>query len=217
MPLWMLYIALRYLFVPYETNLAEYHMFEALEYLGPVLQVVLHAAFAALVLGAAWSIQKRRVPWLRVGMVVVLEGAVYGLLLGPLAAEMTRHSLPVLSVMPPTERLVADLVGALGAGIFEEIAFRLILLSVLALLFFRTCEVFSLPRELGCVLAIIASALLFSLFHHWGGDPQAMESWVFLYRTMAGVLLGGLFIARGIGVCVYTHAMYDVFFYLQRT
>lgn len=216
MPLWMLYVALRYLFVPHETNLAEYHMFEVLEYLGP-LQVVLNVAFGVLVLGAAWSIQQRKVPWLRVGMVVVLEGTVYGLLLGPLAAEMTRHSLPVLSVLPPSERLVADVVGALGAGIFEEIAFRLILLSVLALLFFRTCEVFSVPREFGCILAVIASALLFSLFHHWGGDPQALESWVFLYRTMAGILLGALFIARGIGVCIYTHAMYDVFFYLQRT
>ena len=44
------------------------------------------------------------------------------------------------------------------------------------------------------------------------------------FRTRRGVeltlfrftiLLGVLFLVRGIGVCVYTHAMYDVFLYLD--
>ena len=31
---------------------------------------------------------------------------------------------------------------------------------------------------------------------------------------MAGLLLGALFVLRGFGVCVYTHVMYDVHYYL---
>ena len=45
--------------------------------------------------------------------------------------------------------------------------------------------------------------------------PADVEPKVFVFRTVAGVLLGVLFITRGLGVCVYTHAMYDVFFYLS--
>ena len=51
-----------------------------------------------------------------------------------------------------------------------------------------------------------------SSYHHINEDFAAG---VFVFRTMAGVLLGVLFIARGLGVCVYTHAMYDVFYYLN--
>jgi hypothetical protein len=65
------------------------------------------------------------------------------------------------------------------------------------------------------VPAVLLSALLFSGFHHmWpGGEP--FHASVFLFRAMAGVLLGGLMLLRGYGVCVYTHAMYDVHYYVN--
>jgi membrane protease YdiL (CAAX protease family) len=61
------------------------------------------------------------------------------------------------------------------------------------------------------VLAVVVSAVLFSLHHHLRED---FDRGVFLFRTMAGVLLGFLFWFRGFGVCVYTHAMYDVYYFL---
>jgi membrane protease YdiL (CAAX protease family) len=64
---------------------------------------------------------------------------------------------------------------------------------------------------LGGVLAVVVSAVLFSLHHHLRED---FDRGVFLFRTMAGVLLGFLFWFRGFGVCVYTHAMYDVYYFL---
>jgi membrane protease YdiL (CAAX protease family) len=68
-----------------------------------------------------------------------------------------------------------------------------------------------LPQALGGVLAVVVSAVLFSLHHHLRED---FDRGVFLFRTMAGVLLGFLFWFRGFGVCVYTHAIYDVYYFL---
>ena len=43
------------------------------------------------------------------------------------------------------EELVANLIGSLGAGIYEELLFRLLLLSLLSWFFFRVTEAFSVP------------------------------------------------------------------------
>ena len=58
---------------------------------------------------------------------------------------------------------------------------------------------------------------MFSLFHYVCGEAEALDPPVFVFRAMAGVLLGLLYLGRGIGVCIYTHAMYDVFHELQKT
>ncbi len=58
-------------------------------------------------------------------------------------------------------------------------------------------------------MAIFASSLLFALFH------QEYYPGVVVYRTIAGMVLGCLFWARGFSVCVYTHALYDVYYYLS--
>ena len=114
----------------------------------------------------------------------------------------------------PAGELAQSLVGALGAGLYEELLFRLLLLSLLAWLFTRTTTAFGLPRWPGVVLAMVVSSLLFALLHHVGQELSHVERRVFLFRTMAGLILAALFVFRGIGVCVYTHALYNVHFYL---
>ena len=215
LPLWMSYEVLRKFFVPHTMNLAEYWVKEQFYTLPEIVLDIYGVAVAIGVFFAAWSRLRRALPWVRVGLVVVLEGSVYGLMLGPIAAQLTRHSLPVLQITPADGQLFADLVGSLGAGVFEELLFRLVLLSGLAWLFVRCSKTFGLHSSVGVGLAVLASSLLFSLFHHVGGGLAGLEPNVFVFRTMAGILLGLLFITRGLGVCVYTHAMYDVFFYLN--
>jgi hypothetical protein len=61
-------------------------------------------------------------------------------------------------------------------------------------------------------MAVVVSALAFSWFHHLCGEP--FDRTRFVFRTMAGVLLGGLMWGRGYGVCVYTHTIYNLYFYL---
>jgi hypothetical protein len=213
LPLWIVYELARLWLAPEDRNGAEILLLRGLAQLGARAHWVLSAAFCVMVVLAARSLQRRDVPWLRVAAVIALEGTVYALMLGPLAAAMATSATRVLAVAPIDPELLANLVGSLGAGIFEELVFRLGLMSALVWLGLRAVAAWSLPRWLVGVFAVVVSALVFSWFHHLCGQP--FERGVFLYRTMAGILLGVLMWVRGYGVCVYTHAIYDVYFYLS--
>lgn len=216
LPLWVLYESLRLSLSPDERNGAEVLLFDGISTVWPAGLHVIRGVMLLIVLISAWSILKRDVPWGRVAMVSALEGTVYGLLLGPLAAAMATSSFRVLAFAPALrgdDSLAADLVGALGAGIFEELVFRLGLMSLLAWLLLRLTKMAQVASWVAVVGSILISALVFSYFHHIPvGNPFEPEPFVF--RTMAGILLGGLFVLRGFGVCVYCHAIYDVHFYL---
>lgn len=211
MPLWVAYEVLRLRYAPEQMNLAEHWMLSVLDELPAFLLNTVRIGILVGVVLAAYSIRQREIPWLRVGLVIFLEGAVYALMLGPVVAQMTKHVL--LDSGPVAEDLVANLIGSLGAGIYEELLFRLLLLSLLGWLFFRVSESFGIPKWTGAAAAVLVSGVLFSLFHY--GQEHALEPQVFVFRALAGVMLGVLFLLRGLGVCVYTHAMYDVFLYLN--
>ena len=68
-------------------------------------------------------------------------------------------------------------------------------------------------RDVAGVVAILAGAVLFSLYHfsneqiaQAGGFPWSQ----FVFRTLAGVYLGGLYVCRGFGIVVGTHAVWNV-------
>jgi len=215
LPLWLGYEVLRLLLAPGERNGAEMLVSDALRALGPKAVTMMRAIFAVTVLYAAWSLWRRDVPWARVAGVIVLEGAVYGLMLGPLADALASSSYRLLAASGSDLRLSANLVASLGAGLFEELVFRLALVSILTLLLTRPCEVARLPRWTAAAIAVVIAAVLFSLFHHVGEGAPPIERGVFLFRAAAGLLLGILFVTRGFGVAVYTHALYDVHYYLH--
>jgi membrane protease YdiL (CAAX protease family) len=82
------------------------------------------------------------------------------------------------------------------------------------LLLVRAAASFGLPKVSGVAVAIVLSAVVFSLFHHLGAGAPPFSRPQFVFRVFAGVVLGVLFAVRGFGVCVYAHAMYDVHYYL---
>jgi membrane protease YdiL (CAAX protease family) len=212
LPLWLAYEALRLRLSPDERNGAEMFLLRELQRLDPRSHVVLSACFAVLIAIAARSLVQRDVPWARVVAVVALEGTMYALLLGPLASAMASASARLLSTSPFDATLFGNLVGSVGAGIFEELVFRLGLMSALVWIGARAVRAWSLPPWFAGVAGAVVSALVFSWFHHLCGEPY--DSRRFVFRTMAGVLLGLLLWTRGFGVCVYTHTMYNVYFYL---
>lgn len=212
LPLWLAYEVLRWL-VPEQRNGAEDLLLRELARLGGHAHTVASVLFAALVVAAACSIAQRKVPWLRVSAVIALEGTIYALMLGPLSSALVVSAHRFLAIGGADSVLAANLVGSLGAGIFEELVFRLGLMSMLVWIGLHAVRAWALPRALAGVFAVVVSALVFSWFHHLCGQP--FERGVFLYRVMAGVLLGLLMWARGFGVCVYTHTLYDVYYYLS--
>jgi membrane protease YdiL (CAAX protease family) len=212
LPLWFAYEAMRLCLSPDERNGAEALLVDSLGRLGWSGLLALRVAFGGLCVLAAWSLLRRQVPWLRVAAVLALEGTVYGLLLGPAAAVLTSSAQRWLVIGPTGNTLAADLVGSLGAGIFEELVFRLGLMSALVWLGVRACRAWSVPPVLVAWASVLVSALVFAWFHHLCGEPY--DQLRFLFRTMAGVLLGLLMWGRGYGICVYTHTFYDVHYYL---
>lgn len=97
-------------------------------------------------------------------------------------------------------------VGFLGAGIFEETVFRLLLIPAM----YGIARALQTPRVMATTLAVTGSALLFSVAHHVGEPVDGFEWYVFIFRWMAGVYFAWVFILRGFGIAVGTHIAYDV-------
>ena len=96
---------------------------------------------------------------------------------------------------------------SLGAGLYEEPFFRVILVSVLILVFQK---VFNNKNWAAITAAVILSAFLFSMVHYVGsmGDPFTLSS--FTYRFFFGLMLNGIYVWRGFGIAAWTHALYDL-------
>ncbi len=178
--------------------------------------------FSVLLFGAgAWLVWRDRRahgpirPRIFLGM--ILESAVYAVLLGAVASTLTslllHGRLPlavaaggratgVASLALPTQLMVS-----LGAGIYEELLFRVLLVSGLALV---ARAVLGLPNVAAGVFAAVFGAVIFSLFHYVGryGDEFTVRS--FTFRAVAGLLFSALYLTRGFGITAWSHALYDV-------
>jgi len=100
----------------------------------------------------------------------------------------------------------ARLIGFCGAGVYEEAIFRLALIPLL----YYGARALQAPPTVAGTLAITASSLLFSIAHHVGGPADAFSWYVFTFRWLAGIYFAWVFLARGFGIAVGTHAAYDV-------
>jgi hypothetical protein len=108
---------------------------------------------------------------------------------------------------PITLNLLEQFYLSIGAGIWEELIFRLGLISIFTYII-RT--VFRYGKSFSLILSLFFSGVIFSLFHYVGiyGDIFAWQT--FILRTFAGVFLGAVFLFRGLGISVYTHILYDM-------
>ncbi len=104
-----------------------------------------------------------------------------------------------------------QLILSIGAGVYEELLFRLILITVLN---FLLVDVFKLSLTKAIPIIIILSAVLFSLYHYLGGEQPSWDT--FLFRTAAGIYFAAIFIFRGFGIDVASHAGYDVLIVLMQ-
>jgi hypothetical protein len=118
---------------------------------------------------------------------------------------------------------LSQVVGFLGAGIYEEVMFRLALIPV----GFYLLRALLIPRGISIVLAVAGSSTIFAAAHYLdagsgllpGDILAALERvgcdsrlWYgFAFRLLAGVLFSLLLLFRGFGITVGCHALYDVF------
>lgn len=178
-------------------------LFESIGYDGPLAGVIMFAILfiiAALAQGAHRETEGIRIQW-HFYPVLIAESGLYAMLLFALMAISMNAMAPAMAISP------VDIGYALGAGVYEELLFRAILLSGLLYL----AGLIKNRTLIWKILAVLVSALLFSGAHYIGAAGDSF-TWVsFLTRTLGGLLLGFVFMLRGLGAAVYTHAIYDIY------
>ena len=93
---------------------------------------------------------------------------------------------------------VGRIVTYVGAGIYEEVLFRLVLFAGAAAIL----KYAQVPGPMAVLLAAVGSAALFAGAHHFGPFGEPFDRYNFLFRTAAGLYFAGLFWWRGFGVAV---------------
>jgi hypothetical protein len=101
---------------------------------------------------------------------------------------------------------VTRAVSYIGAGVYEEVMFRLLLVPA-AFLGFR---MFEFPPKWAAAMAAISTSFLFALAHHVGPSADAFNLFAFSFRTAAGLFFATVFLLRGFGITVGCHAAYDL-------
>ncbi|HXM38572.1 MAG TPA: CPBP family intramembrane glutamic endopeptidase [Gemmatimonadales bacterium] len=134
----------------------------------------------------------------------------FGVVVGGLTAALLGAPPPAILLSFNGEQLGrwTVLMLSIGAGIYEELLFRVVLVGLLA---WGARRVLGLRPLIAGLVATFVGALVFSAFHYIGpyGDP--LDVYSFVFRTIAGLFFSGLYLVRGFGITAWTHALYDVF------
>lgn len=137
---------------------------------------------------------------------LAVEGVVYALAMRMVGAWV----IGALPLVPGTsEEAFSGLVMSLGAGFYEELAFRVGLFGVVALGIRVVWGAGLIGWTLTAGWAVVA-ALAFSGWHHIGPMGDAFDLTVFTYRAVCGLFLTAVYRLRGFAPAVWTHALYDV-------
>lgn len=162
-----------------------------------VAYLVIHAVIALAFL--VWIRREKRWATLSfdVAAPVVLEAAIYALTLGAVGTLIVERILGLGAD--------ASIVSALGAGVHEELVFRLgLMVGMVAL----ASRVFG--ARIGVALALVGSSVVFAAAHHVGVHGEAFTAHAFAFRIVAGCVFGAVFWFRSLAHAVYAHVLYDV-------
>jgi hypothetical protein len=188
-------------------NKAQHGIFEVLSELG-LGQVGLALPGIALVLVLLiWHTLLRK-PWRADPGTLVWMAAESAAMALPLLLFARLLAAPALAVAEGEFGeldLGARIAVSLGAGLYEELLFRLLLLAAVHTLL---VDLLRLPNAAGTAVAVVVSAALFALYHPLGGGDDAWRRGAFF--LLAGLWLGTLMVFRGFGITVGAHAIYDL-------
>ena len=132
------------------------------------------------------------------------ECLAFSLVLGVVLQSILR--LGGLSSGGPGKGLMQNLALSVGAGLFEEIIFRVILLNLLFLLLSPLFK----KKVVAAVVSVLLASFLFSLSHYVGTMADTWQLYSFMFRWAAGLLFTVLYFVRGFAITAYTHALYDI-------
>lgn len=181
---------------------------------------IFNVAVLAVIGCVFFFLRKRRVLHPRTYGMMLVESCLYAFVMGGVAARI----LFAVGISPPMrilhgvsspqlpEGVLDSIVLSIGAGTYEELFFRLILLGGLFFILGRT----KLKKWQSALIAIGVSSLLFSVFHYVPIGIEPWQLWSFTFRFLLGIILAVIYITRGFAIAVYTHAIYDIFILVPR-
>jgi hypothetical protein len=140
-------------------------------------------------------------------VLAVVLGLVVGTLTAQLVGALTALSAQTASTSIDTMPAGTRLMLALGAGLYEELLFRVLIVGGLAF----GLRWLTGSATIAGVIATAVGAVIFSAFHYVGQYGDKWELASFTYRAIAGVAFSALYLIRGFGVTAWTHALYDVY------
>ena len=113
-----------------------------------------------------------------------------------------------LLLMNPTgSMLVQQVTLAVGAGIYEEFLFRVLLIAGISVIL---GFIFQWSDKTRNWAAMVIAAGIFSSFHFIGEYGDFFSFNIFMVRFLAGIALGTLYFLRGFGITAWSHAIYDL-------
>jgi len=189
-------------------NMAEVWLEGPLHLLGLHAAHVLNIALILALVAVLWRSDRTGSPTGLIVALIIAEGALYGLALfkgGQVVTDLiTRGTSQVFFAI--NLEAAGPLCLALGAGVYEELLFRLLLVGGGTWLLRK---LFMWEKKWGLAVTLVASSLLFSAAHHIGPMGEPFEAYRFTFRAVCGLALGLVFALRGFGVAVWTHALYN--------
>jgi Type II CAAX prenyl endopeptidase Rce1-like len=163
---------------------------------------------AVLLIWSWWRWADRPADPVRTWFGMALESVLFAFLLWQVSQNfgtLVERLGVKLAITVPTGR-AAQILTFIGAGIYEEVLFRLgLFVGLYALL-----RCLQLPVLAALILAAAGAAAAFAAAHHIGPYGEPMNPYVFLFRALAGLYFTVLFIGRGFGIAVGAHAGYDI-------
>lgn len=181
------------------SRLAALAQHDKLLYMGLTAALGGLVVLALLVLG-----HREKLRW-QTFFLVAVEGVLYAITMRYLAGLAT-SALPL--AMPGTQNdLLTSIVMSLGAGFYEEMAFRVVAFGLGAKFLLHLDD---WPKWIVMPLWAIACAAAFSGWHHLGAMGEPFELRAFVFRTVCGLVFTVIYTFRGFAPAVWTHALYDI-------
>ena len=181
-------------------NFADVLLRQSLSSVGVKSHFILLVFLAALIIGLIVRDRDSTPLRFHYFLFIILESAMYsclvGLVVGFATTKLLAQPAPIVDSV-----LLEKIMLSVGAGVYEEIVFRAIIFAVTAFIFIK---IFKVPVLAAFIIAALFSSLIFALLHV--NDREKL-----IFRFLAGIFFCILFQLRGLGVCAWTHALYDLF------
>jgi hypothetical protein len=158
------------------------------------------AILAILIATHAASGEKWHIHWKRV-MTMYPESAVLAL---PLLLMIWAVPLTAAGGHAPVLDRIAL---GIGAGVYEELVFRLVLISVVMMI---GADLLHFDRRNVIIFAVAFSSIVFAAHHHRPFGADSFDIVRFVFRTGAGAYLAAIFWYRGYALAAGCHAAYNV-------